>query len=70
MNTLLISLMITWTDFFEGCGSFFQWCFKGMRVLGHGPNWIISTLIIGILLYWCLRIVKYKKEAQRNSTIE
>ena len=39
-------LMITWTDIFEGTGVFFQWIFKGMRVLGQSPNLIIWIMII------------------------
>jgi len=63
-------LMITWTDVFEGTGTFFQWIFKGMRVLGHGPNVIIWLLIIGVLVYWTMRLSRYRKEAERNGTIE
>jgi hypothetical protein len=62
------TLMITWTDIFEGTGTFFQWCFKGMRLLGQGPNIIISLTIIFLLTYWCLKIVKQNKEAERNGT--
>jgi hypothetical protein len=64
------TLMITWTDIFEGTGRFFEWIFKGIRALGHIPNIIISALIIGALVYWCMRIARYKKEAQRNGTVE
>ena len=60
--------MVTWTDIFEGTGAFFQWCFKGMRVLGQGPNVIISVVIIGLLTYWCLRIAKQNRDAERNGT--
>lgn len=70
MNTLLISLMVTWTDIFEGIGCFFQWIFRGMRVFGQVPNVIIWILIVGILAYWCMRLSRYKKEAHRNGTIE
>ncbi len=63
-------LMITWTDIFEGTGEFFQWIFKGMRVLGQSPNLIIWIMIIGILTYWILRLTRFKKEAARNGTIE
>ncbi|MES2679606.1 MAG: hypothetical protein V4635_06960 [Bacteroidota bacterium] len=63
-------LMITWTDIFEGTGTFFQWIFKGMRVLGHGPNVIIWILVIGGIFYWTMRLSRYRKEAQRNSTLE
>ncbi len=70
MSALFITLMVTWTDVFESIGNFFQWCFKGMRVLGQGPNVFISIFVIGMLTFWCMRILKYKKEAQRNNTIE
>lgn len=63
-------LMITWTDVFEGIGSFSQTIFKGMRALGHGPNIIIWIMIIGVLIYWTMRLSRYKKEAHRNGTTE
>ena len=63
-------LMITWTDVFYATGDFFEWIFKGMRVLGHGPNVVIWILIAFVLVYWTLRLVRYKKEAARNSTVE
>lgn len=63
-------LMITWTDIFEGTGTFFQWIFKGMRVLGHGPNVIIWILIISGICYWTMRLMRYRKAAHRNSTLE
>lgn len=64
------TLMITWTDIFEGTGRFFEWTFKGMRGLGHLPNILISALIIGVLAYWTLRLVRYRKQARRNGTVE
>lgn len=63
-------LMITWTDIFNGIGNFCLWVFKGMKMLGHGPNLIIGCLIIGAIFYWTFRLMRYRKEAQRNSTIE
>jgi len=64
------SLMITWTDIFYAIGDFFQWIFKGMRVLNQGPNVIIWILIIGAITYWTLRLNRYRKESHRNDTIE
>jgi hypothetical protein len=63
-------LMITWTDVFYAIGDFFQWIFKGMKVLGHGPNVIIWILIIGGIFYWTMRLARYRKQAHRNNTIE
>ena len=64
------TLIITWTDIFEGIGTFFYWIFKGMKAMGQLPNVMISAFVIFLLAYWCMRIVRYKKEAQRNGTIE
>lgn len=66
----MISLIITWEDVFNAIAVFFQWIFKGMRVLGHGPNVIIWCLILFVLVYWTMRLNRYKKEARRNGTIE
>jgi hypothetical protein len=63
-------LMITWTDVFNAIGDFFLWFFKGMKVLGHGPNVIIWILILTALGYWTFRLTRYKKQAKRNGTIE
>ncbi len=63
-------LMITWTDVFEGTGNFFQWIFKGMKVIGQGPNVIIWILVISAIVYWTLRLNRYRKEAHRNGTTE
>ena len=63
-------LMITWTDVFYATGDFFQWTFKGIKALGHGPNVIIWLLIIGGIFYWTFRLSRYRKQAQRNNTLE
>jgi hypothetical protein len=63
-------LMLTWTDIFYGIGDFFLWFFKGMRVLSQAPNVIIWILIIGGIVYWTLRLNRYRKQAHRNGTLE
>lgn len=63
-------LAFTWTDVFYGIGDFFQWLFKGMKVLGQGPNVIIWILILFALVYWTVRLNRYKREARRNGTLE
>jgi hypothetical protein len=62
--------MITWTDIIQGTGDFFLWMFQGMSVLGHIPNAIYGVLIVGGIGYWTYRLKRYKKVAERNSTIE
>ncbi len=70
MSALFITLMVTWTDIFEGIGDISYKIFAVMRKMGQGPNLFISLFVIGMLTFWIMRIIKYKKEAQRNSTIE
>lgn len=65
----MTSLMITMTDVFYAIGDFFQWIFKGMRVLGHGPNIILWIIIGGLLTYWTLQIRKQNKAADKNGTL-
>ncbi|MBK6522535.1 MAG: hypothetical protein KBG47_04095 [Bacteroidia bacterium] len=64
------TLMVTWTDIFEGTAAVFEWIFKGMKAAGHTPNVFIGGFVVALLGYWCLRLVRYKKEAARNGTIE
>ena len=66
----MTKLLITWTDIFNATGDFFLWMFKGMRVLGHGPNVFISLFVIFLLSYWTLRLVRYRKATGPNSSAE
>lgn len=63
-------LMITWADIFYAIADFFGWIFDGMKVLGHGPNVIIWIFVIGGIVYWTLRLAKYRRAARRNGTLE
>jgi Flp pilus assembly protein TadB len=63
-------LMITWTDIFNGTATFFEWIFVGVKAMGQIPNVIIWVLILGVLTYWTMRLSRYKKQSQRNSTLE
>lgn len=65
----MTSLTITMTDVFYAIGDFSQWVFKGMRVLGHGPNIILWSIIAFLLVYQTLQIIKQNKEADKNGTL-
>jgi hypothetical protein len=65
----MTSLMITMTDVFYGIGDFSQYIWKGMRVLGHGPNIILWSIIAFLLVYQTLQIIKQNKEADKNGTL-
>ncbi len=64
------ALMITMTDVFYGIGNFCQWIFKGMKVLGHGPNIIMWAIIVFLIGYQVVRMMKENKEAERNGTLK
>lgn len=66
----MLALMITWTDIFQGIAVFCGWIFKIMKMLGQGPNVIIWILIIGGIGYWTMRLNRYKKESERNGTLQ
>lgn len=61
--------MITMTDVFYAIGDFSQMVFKGMRVLGHGPNVILWVIIAGLLAYWTVTMIKQTKDADKNGTL-
>lgn len=65
----MTSLMITMTDVFYAIGDFSQWIFKGMKVLGHGPNIILWSIIAGLLIYQVFQMIKQNKEADKNGTL-
>lgn len=65
----MTSLMITMTDVFYAIGDFSKSVFKGMDVLGHGPNIILWSIIVFLLGYQVKQMMKQNKEADRNGTL-
>ena len=65
----MTSLMVTMTDVFYGIGEFSKSVFKGMDVLGHGPNIILWSIIAFLLVYQVRQILKQNKEAEKNGTL-
>ena len=66
----MTSLMVTMTDVFYGIGEFSKSVFKGMDVLGHGPNIIMWAIIAFLIGYQVVRMMKENKEAERNGTLK
>ena len=62
------SLMITWTDIFEGTGKFSYWVFDGMKVIGQNVNLIICATIIFLLAYETMKIAQQNKKAKEDGT--
>ena len=69
MAALMITLMVTMTDVFYAIGDFSQMIFRGMKVLGHGPNIILWSIIAFLLGYQVRQMMKQNKEADKNGTL-
>lgn len=61
---------MTWTDVFNGLGSFFQWTFTYMKALGNGPNLIFWLIIVSLMLVWMRMQSNFNKEAKQNGTLK
>lgn len=53
-------------EIFYGIGNFFQWSFQVLPSIGIVANIILSLVIFGLLVFWCIRIVGYGKEDKRE----
>ncbi len=58
------------TDVFYAIGDFSQWVFGIMFKMGHGPNIILWSIILFLLVYQTLQMVKQNKEAEKNGTLK
>ncbi len=61
---------MTWTDIFNGLGSFFQWTFSFMEGLGNGPNVLFWIIICSLILVWLRMQANFNKEAKAKGTIK
>ena len=61
---------MTWNEFVYGLGDVITATFKILKVLGNIPNTIFILLIMGCIGYWLIQLMKFKKEAKANGTIE
>ena len=61
---------MTWNEIIYETGDLLTATFKILPVLGNIPNVIFSLVIFFGLIYWIRELGNYKKEAQRNGTIE
>lgn len=61
---------MTWTDIFNGLGSFFQWTFTFMKSLGNGPNLIFWIIIVSLIGVWLRMQANFNKEAEKNGTLK
>ena len=53
------------TEIFFGIGNFFQWTFGILPHIGIVMGWILSAIILGFLIWWCIRIVGFGKNDKR-----
>lgn len=53
------------TEIFFGIGNFFKASFGILPPIGIVANWILSFVIFGLLVYWCIRIVGFGASDKR-----
>ena len=46
-------------EIFFALGDFFTWGFQILPPIGIVMNWIFVFILVGLLLFWCIQIVKY-----------
>ena len=61
---------MTWNEIVYGLGDLLTATFTILPTLGNIPNILFSAVILAGLVYWILELGKYKKEAEKNGTIE
>ncbi|MCT7903611.1 Uncharacterised protein [Candidatus Ornithobacterium hominis] len=53
-------------EIFYGIGSFFEWSFQILPPIGIVANCILSLVVLGLLIFWCLKIISYGKDDKRE----
>ncbi|QAR31715.1 hypothetical protein EQP59_10380 [Ornithobacterium rhinotracheale] len=53
------------TEIFFGIGDFFQWTFNALPPIGVFMGWLLSAVILGLLIWWCIQIVGFGKDDKR-----
>lgn len=61
---------MTWNEIVYGLGDLLTETFKILPPLGNIPNVIFILVIFGSLVYWMMELVKYKKKAKQEGSIE
>jgi hypothetical protein len=58
------------TDIFNGIGDMFLAYFSIIKEWGNTPNMFFWAVIISLLVFWLTKLIGFKKESERNNTIE
>lgn len=53
-------------EIFFGLGKLFTWTFQILPPIGMVANWILSFVIFGLLVYWCIRIIGFGSNDKRE----
>jgi hypothetical protein len=61
---------MTWNELVYGLGDLLEATFEILPPLGNIPNVLFILIIFGSLVYWLMELVKYKKKAKQDGTIE
>ncbi|CAI8294866.1 MAG: Uncharacterised protein [Owenweeksia sp. TMED14] len=50
---------------FESLGSFFEWTFQILPILGDNLNYLFMSVIAGLGIYWLREMVKHQKAGEK-----
>ncbi|MXV38586.1 hypothetical protein GO491_07850 [Flavobacteriaceae bacterium Ap0902] len=52
-------------EIFYGIGSIFEFTFQILPPIGIVVNWILTFILIGLLAYWCFRLIGFTNKDKR-----
>lgn len=53
-------------EIFFAIGDFFTWGFQVLPTIGYVFNWILSFVVFGLLVYWCIRTIGFGTSDRRH----
>jgi tellurite resistance protein TehA-like permease len=59
-----------WTEIMYGIGSFFQWSFQFLPMLGNNFNALLIVVGFAFAIFWISQLFKFSREAKENNTLE
>ncbi|MCB0484431.1 MAG: hypothetical protein KDC37_07685 [Flavobacteriales bacterium] len=59
-----------WTDFIYGIGTFFQWAFQFLPMLGNNFNALLIVIGFAAASFWISQLFKFNRQAKENGTLE
>lgn len=51
-------------DIMEGIGSFLEWTFELLPILGNSFNWVIIIIGFALMLYWIREMIGHSRAGE------